>query len=240
MGISRAVTSVRITVLIGIFLNFLLNRYWAASTFIGGMFVAEMEALFEDINYKVPDHPFARLRYYILWGGCLLFTLIVFGWPEGHPELDPWVSWLIPYTPPQFLDSQPAIHYRFWHALTATLFIWCLFRLPTLQNFFTTRFSLYLGDISYAIYIIHMHWILSLGRRMHRTTDHLFGSNRGEGGQFNLLLANCLELGVLLPVMFWEADLFWRLVDTPSVKLGKWVESKVRVSEVKKESKSPV
>jgi peptidoglycan/LPS O-acetylase OafA/YrhL len=206
-----------------------MDKFWPAAAFTGGILLAEIEAILEEMEFTVPKRPTTRLLYYIFWYSNLMFGLLVFGWPESNIDRDPLIKHLLPWTPQIYLDDDK--HYRFWHVLTAVQVTWCAFRLPLLQRFFTTPFSLYLGDVSYAIYIVHMHWILSVGRKMHWLTDQIYGSNRGLSGELNLIVAGLMELGVVMTLVFIEGDFFWRYVDGPSVTFAKWVEKKVKYAD---------
>lgn len=48
----------------------------------------------------------------------------------------------------------------------------------------------------------------------------------GDVDESNLsfVLAWLLGACVVVPMSFWAADLFWRLVDIPCIKFAKWVE----------------
>jgi peptidoglycan/LPS O-acetylase OafA/YrhL len=189
------------------------------------MILAEIEAVLDDRDFDINDHGIvSRAVYTTYFNFTLLVGLIVFGWPEAHPELDPWLGWLIPLTPSIYTDVR-----RFWETLAAVHIVWCAFRLKWVQRVFTTKTSLYLGDISYALYIVHMRIVLSVGQKVHWQTDRAWGENRAELGQIGFFFSNASEFMVLIPLAIWEADLFWRVVDQPVVRLGKYVEQIFRV-----------
>ena len=61
-----------------------------------------------------------------------------------------------------------------------------------------------------------------------------FWKMTGKETMMGYCLAYFLTWLVVFPVVLWLADLFWRFLDVPSVKLAKWIEAKTMTSASRK------
>jgi peptidoglycan/LPS O-acetylase OafA/YrhL len=233
LGLCRVRAGYRIAILFILGSYCLSQFFWAAFLFIMGMVIAEVEAMLEAMEFTVPTEPLKRIAYNTFFYGNLLFALIVLGWPYDEARRDPLLRPIDDWTPKMYLPGSPKTNggtfaYRFWECIGAVQLVWCMFRLSWLQAPFTSRLSMYLGDISYALYIVHIHWIISFGKPVHRFVNSIYNVDSMQAGQMTLFFANFIEISVIGFVVFWEADLFWRFIDLPSVTFAKWIESKLR------------
>ncbi|KIX97944.1 uncharacterized protein Z520_06022 [Fonsecaea multimorphosa CBS 102226] len=97
-----------------------------------------------------------------------------------------------------------------------------IYKLPLLQAFFSSSLMCYLGDISFSLYLIH--WpILAAGAW--NMVPVMQTVTRGQK-EVGFLLA----LMITTPLMLWASDLFWRLVDLPSIRFAKRLEKQLIVS----------
>lgn len=85
-----------------------------------------------------------------------------------------------------------------------------------LQKIFTTSVAQYLGDVSYALYIVHI-WVLQSFRNPIMASIELILP----GAPLSILMI--LQAFVTIPLNIWVADMFWRFVDEPSVSFAKWL-----------------
>ena len=123
--------------------------------------------------------------------------------------------------------------YLFW---ASTLLVWTIPRIHWLVRFFESPFNLYLGRISFALYLVHGPVLWTLGDRVYaavgwRRISH-FSVCPGwidlwplrKGGPLGLELAFVVPQLLLFPVTLWLAEVVTRVVDDPCVRLSRWLE----------------
>jgi peptidoglycan/LPS O-acetylase OafA/YrhL len=89
----------------------------------------------------------------------------------------------------------------------------------TLQRPFITRVAQYLGNISYALYIIHGPILFTFGSWFMNTYADQEDNRRYA---WSFVVATLLNTTLCI----WAADLFWRGVDAKSVSFAKWFAEK--------------
>ena len=116
----------------------------------------------------------------------------------------------------------------FIRSIGAILITWSVANSKLIQPIFTNSFTLYLGKISYALYLVHGNVLKSLQYAsmplIYRITNDGTKQKATTGGQVVAWLLGVLITGL---ATFWISDLFWRYVDMPSVSFARWVEEKV-------------
>lgn len=91
---------------------------------------------------------------------------------------------------------------------------------------FESPFAQYLGKISYAIYLVHGPVLHTMGYSVMKFTwTHVTGTDTDGRYITGFLLASFL----VIPLVVWVADIFWRGVDEPVVKFARRVEERVVV-----------
>lgn len=123
-------------------------------------------------------------------------------------------------TPGFILMDSLMTWYRSWHAIGSIICIMSLTWLDFLHSVLNTALLQYLGQISFALYITHGPIL------------HLFGYSfvplmwqfTGNDSTFSYQLGFVLALLPLTLVVMWVADVFWRLVDLPSVRMARKLE----------------
>ena len=125
--------------------------------------------------------------------------------------------------------------YLFW---AATFMVASVPRIPWLKAFFEMSFNQYMGQISFAFYLVHGPVLWLLGDRLYAAA----GWNRdshimipgwvdkfplSKAGPMGLEVGFLLPHIILLPVTFALAEIGTRLFDTPSVKFAQWFYSKM-------------
>jgi peptidoglycan/LPS O-acetylase OafA/YrhL len=150
-------------------------------------------------------------------------------------------SFLPNYTPQLYLNAYLGAEH-FWISLGSVLLVFTLIHSQFLQRIFTTPFAQYLGDISYALYIVHGMVLFTLGTNLQeRWTGQVGRKDMVENGEGQLVeqivrkeydskvygksFVACALINTV--VVFWGADLFWRLVDGRAVRWGRWFEGLV-------------
>jgi hypothetical protein len=150
-------------------------------------------------------------------------------------------SFLRDYTPQLYINAYLGAEH-FWISLGSVLLVFTLIHSQFLQRIFTTPFAQYLGDISYALYIVHGMVLFTLGTNLQEKWTGQVGwtdmVDNGEGELVEQIVKEdynskvygkafvaCALINTV--VVFWGADLFWRLVDGRAVRWGRWVEGLV-------------
>ncbi|KAH9886891.1 acyltransferase family-domain-containing protein [Xylariomycetidae sp. FL2044] len=243
-ALSRCRQASRMTISAAAAIYALWYIHWGEFLFIGGMLVADLHFLLYgtqdssggvDMGDNIPPPPrspsrrkwvrgFGSPALRTTWSFAFFFlSLFLLGMPKlelgaadapGYATL----AWLIPE------------HYRvanganyFWLPLAAVGLVLSIDRSPTIQRVFTTRFAQYLGRISYALYLVHLMLLHSLGFWLGRFFVGLTGSD-SDAQYFTGILVAALVLWV---VTIWAADLGWRFVDTTMVRFAAWVYGKL-------------
>lgn len=170
----------------------------------------------------------------------LLTGLYLLSFPDNYPDYTPGYRRLAACIPTAYRTSTS---YRFWQSVGAVLALHAVCSNHAFRRPFITPLAQYLGRVSYAFYLVHGPVLHSLGFVLMRglfvlagryrvvAVDELTGRETvvesGEMG--NAAFVTCLFVGwtVLLVLCVWLADIFWRVVDIPCVRLARWAENKV-------------
>lgn len=111
------------------------------------------------------------------------------------------------------------------------MIVWSATRSNHIRWLFTRAFAQYLGRISFAVYILHGPILQSLGLLAMSTARKYIGKGTLGEECLGFLLAAVL----VLPTVFWSADVFWRLVDVPCKRFSSWIEEKFMSESVETE-----
>ena len=106
----------------------------------------------------------------------------------------------------------------------AILTTWSIANCEEIQLLFTTSICQYLGKISFALYLVHGNILKALLYPMLPYLWPIMGGEEG-GTTLQFCLGWLLGMVIILPLTLWMADVFWRMVDIPSVKFARWLES---------------
>ena len=102
------------------------------------------------------------------------------------------------------------------------LILLAVYKLPLLQAFFSDSLMCCLGNISYSLYLIHSPILAAGARNMVAVMQWVTGGQSEVGFLLALLVTTLL--------MLWTSDLFWRLVDLPSIRFARGLEAQLIVS----------
>lgn len=154
-----------------------------------------------------------------------------------------------PLFPQWYGHSNPG---RLHTVLSATAFVLFVDNTPIIQKFFTLTFLQYLGEISYSMYLVQfLVWRWS-GTYIygyvafHSLLPAIFSglpvdSEKGQWGEAPSTLHGreicfLVVIAMLLPILFYVADLCTRFVDKPSIQLARWMEKRFFVGAVVRHS----
>lgn len=216
------------------------------SLFFGGLFCAEIDLLrqaYYDEYHKLPsplqESPalaptlralhLEKQTYTMAWLATFVLGYFMI---SSVREIQDRGNWL-----PSVITGYVADPDVFLLTYGSIITVWSVANCPELGVIFLSPVVLYLGNISYALYLAHGTVIRGLGYlwlpatlRMatltpwSKTLDKEWWEGVSNG---QATLAHILGLMVVAPVTFWYADLLWVHVDVPVVKFARWVETKI-------------
>jgi peptidoglycan/LPS O-acetylase OafA/YrhL len=224
LGTSRLKTWIRLSVVIGVMVHCQAAGRYGPFEFLAGYLMADLEEYWSERELSGTT----KRVHDAFWITCLLVGMFISGWPQLAAEETFGFKQLISWTPQAYLNrADPYLENGliyvsfFWFSLAAPLMLWALFRVPVLQKPFTSRLALYCGDISYSIYIVHWYVVISLKEQI---GNMLHGLNGESDTGLKRTLSAIFEAFVIVGLSVWYADVFWRLVDRPIVKFGRWLD----------------
>ncbi|KAK0112161.1 hypothetical protein ONS96_001418 [Cadophora gregata f. sp. sojae] len=233
LGLSKCRANVRLFLLAGIIAFCFYSGQLYTVEFLGGMFIAEVTLLrdrslstpssspmlpkFEDTARDGDCGSNARQKLIqLFWLANVLSGLFIASWTNDHIE----AVWGL-----RFLDSHTPAPYRgqqVWFCIGAFQIVAACTQLKCLQRIFTTQIAQYLGNISYALYLMHNLCLTILEPRFNPVFDSFFSKATFWGRQMSWMAG----IFIYVPTVIIVADLFWRVVDTPTVRFARWFESK--------------
>jgi hypothetical protein len=201
------------------------NSRWELLMFLCGMVLAEID-LIRGAHVSSPALPMeektspARPQWYqrIFWAVVSIVGLYLMSQPDQGGERTPGWVYLTSLIP-KWWDAEK---YRYWQCAGAVVFVLAVSRSANWQRVFNSAFVQYLGKISYALYLMHGPIIHAFGYHFEKWAYSVTGI---EGPRFTA--GFILSSFLVIPTVFWWADIFWRAVDIPTVKFAKWWENKL-------------
>lgn len=154
------------------------------------------------------------------WMGNVVCGLFIAAWTNDHVSEVWCLRVLDAHTPEPYEDQ------RIWFCLGAFQIVVACTQVRLLQDFFTRSIAQYLGRIAYTLYLTHSLCLTILEPRMLPILDSVFSKASFWGRHLSWIAG----LVIYLPVIICVADLFWRVVDMPTVKFARWLEWKCIVS----------
>lgn len=245
-AISRCTKNARLWCQVALIVYFLYiaDGYYGAM-FISGMLLCDLDLLAQDD--KLPGFLQALSGFKeLIFFHVFIVALYLGGVPSyDAPNLDraAWLrksngwAWLSYLKPQAVFDAK-----WFYISWAAFLAVASIPRLPLLKRFFENRVCVYLGRISFALYLVHgpviwlfgdrMYAAVGFKRPLHKTgipgwIDKFPLSHRGPMG---LELAFWVPQLILLPLTLYLAELVTKFVDEPSVRFTSWLYRKALAS----------
>ncbi|KAI4721431.1 hypothetical protein E4T48_02286 [Aureobasidium sp. EXF-10727] len=229
LGLSRLKPTIRILTLIALILYVLRINRWELFLFYAGFALCELDFRRRSSTTASTSSPLVPISPALstmnkpsrTWSTIYLMTFVLGLYFGSQPARDlqhapGWrtLSTLIP--------SHINPRDRYFPNLGAILLIWSTSSHQPLQSIFTHPITQYLGKISYPLYLMHGAVIHTLGYGIMDFMWSSFGRDT--------VLKKEIGFGVavvwVVIVVVWMADLFMRVVDTPTVRFAKWLEEK--------------
>jgi peptidoglycan/LPS O-acetylase OafA/YrhL len=245
VGFARCRALLRAVMLFGMIVYCHYTDFWQGWLFFAGSFLAQLKFIQEESNapasatvlptdagqVPAPSTPSTKTRS---WADMLRLSLFVLGLyllsaPDyGHASSAPgYMTLAAHFTPANWPESWRVLHcyggFLCVYAASST-------STPFLRYLFSNPLSRYLGNISYALYLVHGPVVHMLGFWLVPWMwTHVIGRPEGTGapgemGMWGKELGFGYAFVIVTGVTVWGADLFWRGVDVKCVQLAKWVE----------------
>jgi peptidoglycan/LPS O-acetylase OafA/YrhL len=234
LATSRLVSVIRMPLVAGLIWFCMRYGRWDVVLFLCGMLMAEIDlingtwerpansAAARDDRTHIRFRPGGKIMATVsrrrLWIAIFVLGLYIGSTPNLGFKWTPGYMWLWNITP----WTYPEPH-RFPQTIGATLIVFSINHSPDIQKLFTNRLSQYLGNISFAFYIVHGPILHSLGYSIMPSIWAMTGKET----DFQYCLGFFVGWSICLPISIWAGDVFWRAVDVPSVKFARWIESQV-------------
>ena len=227
-GLSRCKVRIRLALLAGIMLYCLKGIHWAAFEFMGGMAIAEIGFLQMDRQDRrskegektEEDDKITSAFTQIFWLLNFLLALYIAGWPDTLDQ-ELYTDEFSTNTFSPFPSSFGTFVSFPWFAIAALQIVLSCQQMPILQRFFNTGIAQYLGNISYALYLVHGPLMEVFQGKGMRQVWWIVGGQEGVGRRMVAWVVGLLLIGT--PVL-WASDLFTRAVDAKCVKFARWLE----------------
>lgn len=242
IALSRCTTRSRVTITLCVAFYSWWYFHWGELLFIGGMLIIEAS-----LRFRQP-HSAGELGRDD-WGGvvqakrskCLLLAalrsldfrrlrsvaafstaLFILSMPEQSRGAANSYGFgaLVELIPARFHASGAGDY--FWQPVAAIFLVLVIDNTSFLQGIFTTRLAQYLGRVSFALYLVHMLILHSLGLWLGQYVLNISGSMTCSHYGIDVALA----AGAVGCVMIWAADLGSRFVDANAVRLTAWAYGK--------------
>ncbi|KAI4715774.1 hypothetical protein E4T48_08021 [Aureobasidium sp. EXF-10727] len=227
LGLARLKPLVRIISLVALIVWCHEKDRWEMILFYSGFLLAELDFRRQALTATKSVLPTLDLslqnplKRQSLWTALYIFVFLVGiylgGQPQLHVEHAPgWAtlySWI-----PSYCDHKQ----RYWVGWAAILLVWSTSNSSLLQRLFTNGPVQYLGKISFSLYLMHGPVTHTIGYASMDFFWRIIGYDTYTTKEVGFVLAAIINIASTI----WAADIFMRVVDTPTVQFAKWVEGK--------------
>lgn len=212
-----------------------------AALFVSGYFLAELHTAM----HNVPALPLTRNQTgslfhatfrsqkvrTIFWCFLTFVALFLLSFPnhDGHKSFG-YIT--LCKMLPKYSYFQKRVALQSYGAILLCL---SLLHLPRAQRWLSYPVFQYLGRISFSLYLMHGLMMRTLGHRMVLEGWNLFPKSARTERTFVVILTFFFAI---FPLTICVSDLFWRVVEAPSVKFVRWLEGMVIVKEDKEQRSS--
>jgi peptidoglycan/LPS O-acetylase OafA/YrhL len=194
--------------------------HWSLILFYGGFIFAELDIR----RQPTASRSGAKTRTNLFWSTTYIIVflcgLYLGGQPETNLENAPGWNSLIAWIPEPF--GGIFIRLRYWTMWGALLVVWSTSNSLILQRLFNHKVSQYLGKISFGFYLVHGCVIQTVGYLLFAFIWSITGYETPAKKEAGFVSASI----IIFAITIWVADIFTRLVDTPTLRFARWLERK--------------
>ncbi|KAF2788670.1 hypothetical protein K505DRAFT_285723 [Melanomma pulvis-pyrius CBS 109.77] len=224
VGFSKLRPRIRIVLTWVLWAYCMLVNEGDVALFIAGMGIAEYMLIQDEVAKQLPSAeatPSAPHKQSTLirsaWAVLCFIGLHLLSWPAWKYETSLGYTTMYNLTPRIFDSAEMT-----WSRVGAAVFVIALCGSEVLRRPFQTPLAIYLGKISFPLYIIHGPINHILGIWFVELYWVITGSTSFAGYEAGVILAFCTEAVVVV----WLADLLMRTVDAPSVRFGRTLQNR--------------
>lgn len=188
---------------------------WEIALFLIGAMICDFD-LSESQKSSKPILAERAILQIVPWL-CCFFGLWIGSMPDFNGEVTPGFRFLwaiVPWEP-------------LWHSIGAVLVIWSITRSQVLQVAFNLQVVQYLGKISFSMYLVHVPIVSSFGWWSVYSLLTVIDPQSQAAYQALVWTSGVVYLAFVI----WIADIFWRFVDGPSIRLAKYWETRLQGDE---------
>ncbi|EFQ31730.1 acyltransferase [Colletotrichum graminicola M1.001] len=209
---ARIPALVRILCVLALLAFFLHQANWQFCLFLAGMIIGDIRQM----RQKLPPLKGLKRKAASAASWMLLVVcLFVGGWPlDGNGYTAVGYSWLV-WVPVFGMEPK-----HFFPSVAAVGLVVALENLPVLQRGLSSHSMLYLGEISFGMYLVH--WLVS--RSFTCSLKH-----RMLQAGYSMSCAWTVTFVMMLVFSIWLGDVNWRLVDKKSVRFSHWLSKKLGI-----------
>lgn len=221
LGFAKIKPRIRISLTVMLVVYCICVNHSAIALFYAGMGIAEFILIQAETVARYPNICTRKdggpLLSRVFWFGMCYAGLHLLSWPPRNSHRSLGFVTLNKITP-RFIDSPGETGER----IGAALFILALSGCVSLRRLFETPWAIYLGNISFPLYIVHGPLNHMIGLPLVQTIWKITGSESLVGYEIGVFLAFC----IMVVVVVWVAGIFTRTVDEPCVRLGRALRKK--------------
>ncbi|KAI0410554.1 hypothetical protein F5X98DRAFT_359294 [Xylaria grammica] len=201
------------------------NRRWDVACAMGGMLLAELRfaPLSDDIsrlfNRRLRPSKWLTIVPAVF---CVALGVLLCSWPESMPSgAEPYSSiWeLTPesWRPDSGHGSPEPVGgwVWWWGTIGAFSMLWGLEQLPLLQKVLSVSFLKYLGEISYAYYLLQGLGHTHVGIPIYEVLQDKYGWSKNSAFAIGYIVGNIFNIIA--------SDYFWRVIDESFIRLARHV-----------------
>lgn len=145
---------------------------WETFLFVVGIILPELRLIRESAQPPPLDefHSYTRRTFRfsygkgVFWIATFVFAIHLGCWPNLGTKSTPGYAILESLTPEWYSTEGPKYVQIFWNTIGAVLLLLALENCEMLRRPFMTKFALWLGDISFSLYIVHWTLVFTLGQ----------------------------------------------------------------------------
>jgi peptidoglycan/LPS O-acetylase OafA/YrhL len=224
VGVAKLKPRIRLGLVSALYLYCVVVEQGDIALFLAGIVLAEFLLIRDDSKKTLPSAEAAKpekegkqsLQAKAAWTVVLIIGLHLLSYPAWNYKTS-WGYVTITQLTPSFIGNVELS----WQRVGAAVLLLALCGSDYLRKPFSTPLAVYLGKISFPLYIIHGPIVHILGYRL----VPLFWNIVGNATLFQYELGLVLAFLVQMVVVVWLADLVMRTVDTPSVRLGRTLQT---------------